>query len=1351
MKLYQAESGVMLRIRPFDAAESVDALRDEIHSLTSIPPHAQILLTSTGVQMKADMMGEAVADEKGEFVIFVFNRLLLDPRASSVLSSVRGSIEIEPPVPMDVLTPAQNVMRHTVASDQCDAFDAAFRSHFAYGQVWDGYLSFLLAVILCYEQQIQAEALAVALANLQGHSRSVCEAFEVFNAHAQKEFIKHANLLQSFPSDLQALHRIPVHASISDSNQTLADYVPEDKLHAWAEGCRSAHEISVFRRFSEYWFLIGGIERLIRKTAALTETVRSIKAGTEAESAQPADVDFPKLESLLVTVRDCLQKVEATAQVLERDVARAESATTEIGARSSGTQARDKLNALERLFNIHREEYLPEMTKLDRYIRDTVVFFSDSKTHLSHQLVARLQSISHLQSTIASVNPHLNVLTSTLKSHSQAFSQLLHVHRMPPAWGATLVEIVRRKEYVRIFLSKANDMAEVLAKFRSQEEKRRENFRNEISRYLPSGLINGLDDKPPYCEISVSNTKDGLPAITREDIAEFERFVSNIRSSIYEGNPSSDPTVSASAAAPAVSQMQGTVTGGGGGSDSISKLQATMLKMSSQVNAISSEFDKILIKSGLSERFSKLEEENARLRSELTGRMAGGSPSLARAKTLSIGTGDGRDLHPDIRAEEMLKAYEARIKSLERLLQQNYAKMASSRDVGDDQTMAMQSEIQVLRQRVAAQDVRIADAEQRAAGYEARARELEDMVEVERSRRAELERGLEEVNEKAREEVEDLENQLEVAERDRAELARRIEGVEESAENERRAAQAEADKARDFLHEVLEHVDACSRALQHYTIDQGGVGEDVVAGTAGGVGLVAGSPLHQSPLSPRAGTARDEIRRKLRELQDDILCQAAQLASMRDSIRGEDTEGSEVSQSMESELVNLAAEVAGLQAQLASTRDQLTAAEAREAVIEADLRSANALLKRAEEDLASAKERLRVRDGDVASAQERVKSLESDLETTRQSLSAATTNAAALTTEIETLKKTVSESETRREAAERLAKDESASAASSRDHIAELDRTIADVTARLATAQEQLEDWHIVSRLALEQLVIYRDAVVRVGREVCGDESGIPDVVAGTEGGVEGGAGYETGGSETEESADGVAKLAEVLRDVYGKVVGVGAAVDVAEVVERVLEKWRGRDAGVGKGNDDGPRADADKITYTNFQVDDLALFLPTRNPKAWAAFNVNAPHYFLSPAANAEFATEMRNRDWILAFITAIDERTADPAAPGSNPFGLAKGTKFRLCGARRWDGGGSEIRGAGRASESSEGGGGEAGNGSATTTSSGKGTSSVSSSSLAAADTGAGSGVGGISDVGVVSGTDKEETDAPPSPPEM
>jgi hypothetical protein len=346
--------------------------------------------------------------------------------------------------------------------------------------------------------------------------------------------------------------------------------------------------------------------------------------------------------------------MEANQKYFERDTARVESSCKEILV-SSNSDSAIKIQAIEALYKIHVDEYIPEITRLDRYVRETVVYFSDSKVihqclpqlHLTQVLQTKLQAISHYQSMIASVTPTITTLTNALNMQSEALLQLLHVHRMAPAWGATLVEVVRRKEYVKIFLQKSKEMADILNQFRAQEQRRRDTFKGEIFRYVPQGLILGLEDTPPYCEISISNTKDTLPVLGMEDITAFERLVNTIRQS--QTSRGSQGAVDSSVA-----------------SDSISKLQATMMKMTPQLEHINADFEKIVAKSDFNQYAKKLEEENKTLK-----RMA---PVRGTSQPrISVGTPpkDGESSSFS-KQEETIKVYEAKIKSLERILQERY-------------------------------------------------------------------------------------------------------------------------------------------------------------------------------------------------------------------------------------------------------------------------------------------------------------------------------------------------------------------------------------------------------------------------------------------------------------------------------------------------------------------------------------------------------------------------------------------------------------------------------------------------------------------------------------------------------
>ncbi|KXX81678.1 Autophagy-related protein 11 [Madurella mycetomatis] len=79
-----------------------------------------------------------------------------------------------------------------------------------------------------------------------------------------------------------------------------------------------------------------------------------------------------------------------------------------------------------------------------------------------------------------------------------------------------------------------------------------------------------------------------------------------------------------------------------------------------------------------------------------------------------------------------------------------------------------------------------------------------------------------------------------------------------------------------------------------------------------------------------------------------------------------------------------------------------------------------------------------------------------------------------------------------------------------------------------------------------------------------------------------------------------------------------------------------------------------EKIAYKHFKEGDLALFLPTRNQTtgAWAAFNVGFPHYFL----REQEAHRLRNREWLLARISRIQERVVDLSKSLQHPSGMTK-----------------------------------------------------------------------------------------------
>ncbi|KAJ1536955.1 hypothetical protein HK096_005741, partial [Nowakowskiella sp. JEL0078] len=496
-----------------------------------------------------------------------------------------------------------------------------------------------LASGLLDQLHVHAEALTVACLNLSEHVRIITETFEVYHSGVSTTFSKQFNLLISFPVDIHALSTIllpPAMSSHDNNPAVLSDFLPLERVKTWAESCRLNHE------------------QLKQRTTNLAEAVSKIvdEAHNEEEECQNV-ISFDR--SGISQLETVLQQYDHECQIWKSQfdqvlrIARTQVLALEEHSNSSilkpNTVAK-LLHDLQTQNQSQKENDIPTVLSLSASIRALAQELHSRKLEMVTAIQKRLVRISGIQTHIAGVSKELEECKSEEKKLEVAFRQLAHVQRIPSAWGAAVVEVVRRKEYARVFLQKAKEMAEILARFRSQEEKRRENFTVEILKYLPEGLLVGLDSPPPLCEISVSNTTDRLPQLNRSDINDIERIVESLRHDIF-------------------SQSSSAI---GGNGDGLAKLQATMMKMNNAPESVVLDFEKIVLRSGLVERVVK-NDDITRQRSEFFGTVPM-SPNVNRNSKVG---GD----------QETLQAYERRIKSLEKLLQDIYEAEDGSTGVAD--------------------------------------------------------------------------------------------------------------------------------------------------------------------------------------------------------------------------------------------------------------------------------------------------------------------------------------------------------------------------------------------------------------------------------------------------------------------------------------------------------------------------------------------------------------------------------------------------------------------------------------------------------------------------------------------
>ncbi|KAG0336595.1 oligomeric, coiled-coil, peripheral membrane protein, partial [Podila humilis] len=630
MRLYRAETGKRVQIPQLRPNDGLDSLRIAIEKATRIPQGSQILMTDNGLQLKPDMMFEAITSTgKDEYTIMVYNREVLTTDISSSILTLTEQAKSEPTV-----QPLSPTLLQPIAIPNRPASPTANRDWGSQFQhMFEAYISHVLAyyrVIIAHagicerimeELRMQSMAVQVALTNLDAHSQSVLETFEKFNAFATKELSKQARLLQSFPRDIEALRQIRVHPALlpQDSpDRYISDFIPTDKLVLWAERCRDIHE------------------GLLRDGKDLSRSIKDVQEGTVAIRSN-SGINLEQLEDAMSEILQTVEQQSQIRQRVERDQIRVRERLAEIVKPSAYSSSGPTLEALGQLANVYKTDYMEAAQRADEMLRNKLGIFIAAKQSQTANLISQLMHISKLQSTIASIPPSLGNLDDSLRKRDADFSQLVYVQRIPIAYGALIVEIVRRREYSKLLLQKSQQLAEVMSRFSRLEQRRRDSFRSDVAKFVPV-VVPELDDAPPFCEINALNTRDRLPPFTRENVAEFERLINQL--SIGLG--SQDGSAGSHSMAGAESNVgASSISSQDAPQDAMSKLRVTLVKMTTQMDVMGSEFDRILEKSFYTDRIQKLEEENARLRADMSRidiQQRSGTPQLAQHQFPRLGT-----------------------------------------------------------------------------------------------------------------------------------------------------------------------------------------------------------------------------------------------------------------------------------------------------------------------------------------------------------------------------------------------------------------------------------------------------------------------------------------------------------------------------------------------------------------------------------------------------------------------------------------------------------------------------------------------------------------------------------------
>ncbi|RUP47968.1 hypothetical protein BC936DRAFT_145122 [Jimgerdemannia flammicorona] len=1362
MKVYRAETGKRVSLRSLQAVDSLSALRLELEHATQVPASSQILMTSFGTQLKEEMVVDAVrATGKDECILIIYDRHYLDAPAESIAAlTVAETPAMEPQIaPVNgTLLNSLRTKRATsklALSQHCDLYLGLFRNNDALSQT---YLQTTtshahLAGDLCAEQRIQHMALNVAQANLDAHARSSAQQHDRFSELSRRDLARQSAVLAGIDADVEALRRVRVHPRVVENmvingkkggkdGMTLAEFVDLKEVAEARSRAKSAYE------------------GLVGQTQDLFTTVVGIQQGTEGLKRQGfGDVDLKLVDAKAAEVEEALHKVVEIRDKIQRDLSRVQdkiaellhhppfpqpntsTSTTRSGAQlapvSAATgfpapaplpsHARKTFEAFDHLAEIHMREYLPELERREDQARRGVLYLAQSKARMIDAFARQMKSVSQLQSAIAGIVPTMNTIEGGVKALRREVDEgpCGGVKRVVAAYGALMIELVRRKEYTNILLENASTLADLLAHFRSQEQRRRDTFRSDLGKSLPFG-IDGMEDPPPYPEISMPGQRDRLPEIGKDDVKDLLSF---LRTTYMPAPPSVDitPSTSSPLSPSAIRRPPSSLDhprsmsrGGGSGGGPIppqsqpqtestgrDKILQTLGRMNRQVEGMRGEFVRGVEKRYFPDRpssrtvtgddfsTSRRNSYNS-MRDQMNGEasQAGTVGGLVQQSTREVVETDellfqkSRALET---AEERIKNYESRIKSLEDTLHRTYRSTSTLPLPAPQPSRADSPSISSSTYSVvdAAEDANVkTDAAAKAETWRIRCTELERRVE-------ELQKEREREVASAKSEAEERKDEF------RTELAReraKADEIQELLERERKAWSEERkmidteweergreweERAREWVASA-EEKDRTEEDLKAQISElEGLLDEERQTYEENRMSLLREVQTQAHLAERRIADVEVELKDKIRELEQTIERQnnehaqrvafheqmnETQRAEQELQRRGAREEHERAIKSLwdevEREKETARREVEEVWRERVVEKERAFEEERREWGREKKKHAGD------RERLLAEVEALKMQITDKEEIRRRQ-------EQAREMLARAEKNWMEKNEALEKIKEEFKEAKRSVSTLLRITGSTAESTASEEDTLDDLLRRLDDNIA-----------WLLQTRVALEESV--RTADDRVAAETKRREEAAAlasevtsQLLAYHHGVVDGlvkglNLDKEAEGAGKEKVTDKAAEPASTEVDSETRtpeeVLEMTRSLNFDETLEKVKRKvaesrettkrWY-KECKMLKEKYTMVKAEAsEKIAFRNFKVGDVALFLPTRNTNGnfpgnpWAAFNFLAPHCFLKQTESAVKA--MKTREWIIARILSTTECLVDSNNPGSNPYGLADGLKF-------------------------------------------------------------------------------------------
>lgn len=1070
------------------------------------------------------------------------------------------------------------------------------------------------------EQAIIERALGVAVTSLQQHIKVGEKKYAQSNVWKNELVQDQPMQAENWEENLDSLRRVPARVEFTRFIQPKTSVAGSrrDSQQQFASLQGFVDVAAVRQAADAAQSLVDGVSARISKVREDLDTC--IESSNELQNA----VEQISNRSLEASMSDPAQLINEIELVVKK-------MASDLGHVQTLPKTPQGLSQASKMALLHTRNYLPNLVDYCREMNEAVQRSHSERAAAVELTWQHMRTLSDIESRLARLFEDIQKLDLP-GDQEQHFEMVGIVSRLPIVYGHLLVESVRRREWVAKMKRDSSTLQEEVATYQEEEDKRRKKWIRNVEDVVGS---EALQSRVLGIELSLRNEGGSWPVVTRAELTEYH----NTLLKVYGQSPVAEEIAQA-----------------------ILDLDRPTRKQIKHAKAF---------KSG-SMHEAAFGDTSLFLRGD------------EQAKAF-------RDAN--VRLEEDLKAQKSRVRKLEDLLhRQSQISRASTGDVFTPTSEGTFSQRIATPPMNAAQQFsddfsRRNSLSQPRRGSIAQAQGLEEKKLAKRivDLEAELQSYKEEATTRKSSDAE-AQKQVEDAISIKKDLMQNMEAQQREFADERRALEEE-------LREVKYKLEEAENEVERITDTRENVDDEIVRLKEDAAGHAARAATEHD--------ARNSLEWKLHQAEDARANAERELQKLRGEIAQKREEEAEQLQSLASAHANLspnAQSPTGLVG-LATALEELTRRSAAHAK---DLEEAVAFAKSENESLWSSNERQKT---ELASLNARQSESEDQVRQAEEKLTTEEAKAESLKEQLEqeqeqlrSLRSKFAEGETGSEVLRQRATDQeeragklSSQLAEAKSHVNSLDIELmrlnkkheqyvtaaANSSERLEKRAERAKD--ISQRLYLQNLrlgrllerlglvIAYQNDTMVVER--ASKLAASTTIADPTQSIMSPPRTRKSSSTEAEAPAD--LRLlhwadAQTLKDetsAFEAFLGYISRFDLDVFSEAVTKRVKDFEYTAKKyskeSKESTKRADAykeravklrneahSKIAVRDFKEGDMALFLPTRGGQikggAWAAFNINCPHYFLAERDGMRLGT----RDFIVARISKVEQKIVDLSA---------------------------------------------------------------------------------------------------------